>query len=190
MTTNRGKMVIIVAPSGTGKSSLIKKLLLEFPILQWSVSHTTRPMRPGEEQGKDYFFTTVDKFKSEIEQDAFVEWALVHGHYYGTSRRFVEGGLNNGHYLLFDVDVQGADKLLKDFRKDAVAIFITPPSIEDLSERLKKRGTDSPEVIERRLKNARDELKRKNDFDKLVLNENFDLAYEELKIIFKDILRT
>jgi guanylate kinase len=184
----RGKLIIIVAPSGTGKSTLIKRLLGDFPMLKWSVSYTTRPRRVGEIHGKDYFFTDKESFEKEIAQDAFVEWANVHGNYYGTSRRFVSDGLERGDFLLFDVDVQGADRLLKDFKNDATAIFITPPSIEDLSERLKKRGTDSQEVIERRLKNAREELKRKNDYDKLVVNEKVDQAYEELKIIFKDII--
>lgn len=187
-STHRGKLIIIVAPSGTGKSTLIKKLLRDFPSIEWSVSHTTRAPREGEVSGKDYFFTDKATFEADIEKKAFVEWAQVHGNYYGTSKAFVEEGLQQGKVLLFDIDVQGADQLLKFYREDATAIFITPPSLQDLEARLKKRGTDRPEVIERRLRNAKKELERKHDYDKLVLNEDFEEAYVELKKIFQEIL--
>lgn len=184
----RGKIIVIVAPSGTGKSTLLAKIQKEITELVWSISCTTRPMREGEVDGKDYFFIKEDEFKQKIQEDAFIEWAKVHSNYYGTLKSFVDEGLEQGKYLLFDLDVQGCDSIKKLYGDEARVIFIEPPSVEALEERLLNRATDSKEVIQERLKNALEELKRKNDFDYNVINDNIDRAYENLKgVINKEL---
>ncbi|MCB9095432.1 MAG: guanylate kinase [Halobacteriovoraceae bacterium] len=184
----RGHIIIIVAPSGTGKSTLLKMLFEQFPQLHWSVSTTTRDKRPGEVEGKDYFYTTVEKFKKGIEAEDFAEWAEVHNNYYGTSKKTVEHALENGNIVVCDLDVQGTDSMLQSFPDDTTAIFIEPPSIEDLEKRLRKRATDNTQVIETRLKNAAKELQRKNDFHYLAKNENLEQCYKDLVSIFTEIL--
>lgn len=184
-----GKVIVIVAPSGTGKSTLIKKLLKEFPVIKWSVSCTTRPIRDGEENGKDYWFLSKAEFEARIKQNDFIEWAKVHSNYYGTSKTFLAGEREKGFYVLCDLDVQGTDSLKKEFKDEAIAIFIEPPSIEELENRLRLRATDKEEVIVERIKNARSELLRKNDFDYLVLNDDIDSAYKKLKTIFTTITK-
>lgn len=186
--SNRGKIVVIVAPSGTGKSTLLKKLMEEVPSLQWSVSCTTRPKRTGEKDGVDYFYITTKDFENRIENNEFIEFAKVHSNYYGTSKTFVDEGLGQGLNLLFDLDVQGCDSIKKIYKDEAQVIFIEPPSVEALRERLTGRGTDNPNVIAERLKNSIEELKRKNDFDYNVVNDDIDKAYRELKEIVLKIL--
>jgi guanylate kinase len=181
-------LIVIVAPSGTGKSSLIKKLREEFKQLHWSVSKTTRRKRVNEIEGVDYFFTTEEEFKSDIEKNRFVEWAKVHGNYYGTTKDFVEKGIKEGKVLLFDLDVQGTDAILRDYADYARVIFIAPPSLSSLEERLRARGTEDEETIKRRTQNAVHELKRKNDFEFLVVNDDFDQAYDDLSTIIREIL--
>lgn len=186
----RGKIVVIVAPSGTGKSTLIERLQKEFPTLEWSVSYTTRPRRQGEVNGKDYFFITEKEFVSRRDNNEFVEWAKVHSNYYGTLKAFIDEGLEKGKHLLFDVDVQGCDSFKEIYGGEAKVIFITPPSVEALAERLNKRGTDRPEVIAERLNNAKSELKRSDDFDYKVLNDDFDKAYSHLREVVQEILES
>lgn len=185
---NKGKLIVIVAPSGTGKSTLIERLSKDFPHIKWSVSCTTRPIRTGEVHNVNYCFISKDEFEAKIKEDAFIEWAQVHSNYYGTLKSFVTEGLNRGEFLLFDIDVQGADNIKKHFGKDADVIFIEPPSVEELEKRLYKRATDAKEVIELRVANAKKELLRKNDFDYLVLNDDVDRAYQKLKQIVTDIV--
>lgn len=184
----KGKLIVIVAPSGTGKSTLIERLSKEFPHLKWSVSCTTRPMRTGEVHGINYCFITVSEFEQKIKEDAFIEWAKVHANYYGTLKSFVDDGLNRGDFLLFDIDVQGADNIKKHFGADAEVIFIEPPSVEELENRLNKRATDAKEVIALRIENAKKELLRKNDFDHLVMNDDVERAYRKLKNIISKIV--
>jgi guanylate kinase len=185
----RGKIVVIVAPSGTGKSTLIKKLMDEVPSLKWSVSCTTRPKRTGEEDGVDYFYITSKDFETRIEKNEFIEWAKVHSNYYGTSKLFVEEGLNSGKDLIFDLDVQGCDSMKEIYGDEANIIFIEPPSVEALKERLTGRGTDNPEVIAERLKNSVKELQRKDDYDFNVVNDDVEKAYIDLKFTVDKILK-
>ncbi|GAB4411981.1 MAG: guanylate kinase [Bacteriovoracaceae bacterium] len=184
----RGKIIIIVAPSGTGKSTLIKRLKEEFRQLHWSVSFTTRPMRPGEVDGKHYFFISRDEFLKKKNQGDFIEWAEVHGNFYGTSKGFVSSKIDHGFSILFDLDVQGADNMKKHFGAEAHVIYIAPPSIEELERRLRDRGTETEEVIQLRLANARNEIKRKDDYDYCVINDQLENAYTELKKIVQEIL--
>lgn len=184
----RGKMIVIVAPSGTGKSTLLSELKKNIENLHWSVSCTTRPMREGEVHGKDYHFTSVSDFESLIAEDEFIEWAKVHSNYYGTRKSFVEEGLDSGKNLLFDLDVQGCDSMKKIYGDEARIIFIEPPSVEELEMRLKKRATDAEHVIQERLKNARKELERKDDFDYSIINDDFERASQKLTNVVKEII--
>lgn len=186
---SRGKIIVIVAPSGTGKSTLLEKLKSEISSLEWSVSCTTRPMREGEVHGKDYFFLEKDEFIKLRDEDAFVEWAQVHSNFYGTRKSFIDEGLERGAHLLFDLDVQGCDSVKEIYGKEAKIIFIEPPSVEELEKRLLARATDSRDVIEERLKNAKKELTRKNDFDYNVINDDIDKAYINLKEIVENIIK-
>ncbi len=181
-------MIVIVAPSGSGKSTLIAKLKLRFPSLKESVSFTTRAPRPGELNGKHYNFISVKEFESKIAHGDFLEYAQVHRNYYGTSKSFVEKMLLEGADLLFDLDVQGADSMRAHFKSEAKIIFIAPPSLEELEKRLKKRGTESDEVIKVRLTNAAQELKKKDQYDYSVTNSNLDDCEMELASIFREIL--
>lgn len=188
MEKTRGNIIIIVAPSGTGKSTLIKRLKEEFRDLHWSVSFTTREMRPGEVDGKHYFYISREEFLKKKDQGDFIEWAEVHGNFYGTSLGFVNSKVNNGYSLLFDLDVQGADNMKKQFGDEATAIFIAPPSLDSLRERLHGRGTDSQDVINLRLENAKNELTRQNDYDFVVINDELDKAYKELSDVVRKTL--
>ena len=183
------RMIVICAPSGAGKSTLLTKLKKDHPELVWSVSCTTRPMRTGEAHGKDYFFIKTDSFEKQIADGEFIEWAKVHSNYYGTSKRFVEEGQANNLKMLFDLDVQGVDAMKKIYGDEAQVIFIEPPSIEELEKRLRSRGTDKEEVIIERIKNARRELLRKNDFDHIILNDDVERAYKDLKALVERILK-
>ncbi|MBP9679810.1 MAG: guanylate kinase [Bacteriovorax sp.] len=184
----KGKLIVIVAPSGTGKSTMIKRLKQDFPSLVESVSCTTRPMRPGEVHGKSYFFISQEEFLAKKESDEFLEWAEVHGNFYGTSKTFVEQGLNEGKHLLFDLDVQGTDSFKTYFGPRAAVIFIAPPSVEELEKRLRNRGTEDTRVINIRLNNARKELLRKEDYDFLIYNDDIENAYERLSEVTAKIL--
>lgn len=181
-------MIVICAPSGTGKSTLLNRLKTDIPDLVWSVSCTTRPIRSGEVHGKDYYFIKPQTFEQQIADNEFIEWARVHSNYYGTSKRFVTEGLQKGWKMLFDLDVQGADAMKVIYGDEAQVIFIEPPSIEELEKRLLARGTDSVEVIAERIKNARKELERKEKYDHLILNDDVDRAYQKLKGIVERIL--
>ena len=183
-----GLNIVIVAPSGTGKSSLIKRVMEKYPQIEWSVSCTTRPIREGEIHGKDYFFLTKEEFEANLDDGRFIEWAKVHSNYYGTSKKFAEEGLKEGRKLLYDLDVQGADQMKEIFKEKAQVIFIEPPSVETLERRLKGRGTDSADVINERLSNAKRELLRKNDYDYLVKNDDFEQAVNDLIKVFGEIL--
>jgi guanylate kinase len=183
-----GKLIVIVAPSGTGKSTMIKRLKEDFPSIVESVSYTTRPKRPGEVDGKSYFFIPREEFLKMRERDEFLEWAEVHGNFYGTSKKFVEDSLEEGKHLLFDLDVQGTDSIKSYFGDQANVVFISPPSVEELEKRLRHRGTENTQVINLRLMNAQKELLRKNDFDFLIYNDDIENAYKRLSEITQKIL--
>lgn len=184
-----GHLLIIVGTSGTGKSTLIKKLKDEFSSIVESVSYTTRGMRAGEVHGQSYFFISIEEFEKMRDANEFLEWAQVHNNYYGTGKKFVEKQLSQGKDLLFDLDVQGADSFKKAFGEKARVIFIAPPEITVLESRLRKRGTDSTQVINVRLENAKKEILRKNDYDYLVVNDEFERAYSELRNIVESELK-
>jgi guanylate kinase len=184
-----GKIIVICAPSGTGKSTLISRLKDEYPGLEWSVSCTTRPIRAGEINGKDYHFISKESFEQQIKEDQFIEWAKVHSNYYGTSKLFVSKGLTENRKMLFDLDVQGADAMKKIYGTQAQVIFIEPPSVEELEKRLRLRGTDKDQVIVERVENAKRELARKKDYDFLIMNDDVDEAYRTLKNAIERILK-
>ncbi|MBC7470685.1 MAG: guanylate kinase [Ramlibacter sp.] len=177
-----GNLFVVAAPSGAGKSSLVKALLELDPRVQPSVSHTTRPPRGQEKHGREYFFVPADEFDQMVLGGAFVEWAHVHGQRYGTSRKAIEERIAQGADVILEIDFQGALQIKRIFA-NAVLIFILPPSWEELRSRLERRGEDSPEVIEVRLKNAAVELTQAREFDFVIINEVFDRALFDLKAI-------
>jgi len=179
-----GQLYVISAPSGAGKTSLVKRLTETDPLIKVSVSTTTRPPRPGEVDGVNYHFTDVETFKQKVAQGDFLEWAEVFGNYYGTQRSQVEKLLGQGFDVILEIDWQGA-RQIREKMPDTQSIFIVPPSMEELERRLTGRGTDAPEVIARRLSEAKDEMRHYSEFDYLVINDDFDVAFEELHIIFK-----
>lgn len=177
-----GKLYIISAPSGAGKTSLVKQLKADMDKLVVSVSHTTRDMRNGEINGKDYYFVSVDEFKSMIEAQAFLEHAQVFDNFYGTAQKTVEHNLAQGLDVILEIDWQGAQQVRK-MLPDSLSIFILPPSIAVLKQRLQNRGQDNDEVIARRMRDAVTEMSHYPEFDYLVVNDDFNLALNQLKSI-------
>lgn len=180
---SRGTLFIISAPSGTGKTTIMKKIMAVLPGLVFSVSHTTRSPREGERPGIDYHFVSQAEFVRMREEGAFLESAQVHSNFYGTSRRAVEECLSRGEDVFLDIDVQGASQLKKGLTDDAVFVFIAPPSWEELSRRLVERSTDSPETIELRCRNARQEMQSVDLYDYLVVNDRLNEAVDTLRAI-------
>lgn len=178
----KGKLYIISAPSGAGKTSLIKKLVPITDKLMVSVSHTTRVQRPGEVNGIDYFFTPVEKFKTLIEQQAFLEYAQVFDNYYGTSQKSVEDNLKQGNDVILEIDWQGAEQI-RYILPDVISIFILPPSTKVLRQRLQGRGQDSKTVIDRRMQDAVTAMSHYAEYNYLVVNDDFNYALTELKAI-------
>ena len=169
--TDRGHLFVVSAPSGAGKSTLCNAVRERFPDIHYSVSATTRPPRPGETDGVDYHFVTEAEFQEGIERGRWAEWAVVHGNYYGTSVEGLREALESGTDILLDIDVQGAKQIVERF-PEAVTIFIMPPSLETLRERMTSRGTDSPEVIDRRVDNARAEMAARDRYRHVIVNDN------------------
>ncbi len=183
-----GTLYIVSAPSGAGKSSLINALLAEKRdwTVQVSVSHTTRAPRVGENNGEHYHFVDVDNFKQLIEENAFFEWAEVFGNYYGTSRVTIEQALAQGIDVFLDIDWQGA-RQVREMMPQAKGIFILPPSRAELESRLNKRGQDSKEIIAKRMAQAQSEISHYNEYDYLIVNDDFEVATQEFSAIVKSL---
>ncbi|MEY2619635.1 MAG: putative guanylate kinase kinase [Pseudomonadota bacterium] len=177
-----GNLFVVAAPSGAGKSSLVKALMELDAQVQPSVSHTTRTPRGQEKHGREYFFVSPQEFDAMVLADAFVEWANVHGNRYGTSKKAIEERIASGADVILEIDYQGAVQIKRIFT-NAVLIFILPPSWEELRARLERRGEDSPDVIELRLKNAAEEMAQIREFDFVIINELFERALFDLKTI-------
>lgn len=181
------RLIIISAPSGAGKTTLCEMLLKDFPRIKQSISTTTRPQRPHEQNGTHYFFISREAFEAKKAHGDFAEWAEVHGNLYGTSRRTIEDLLNQGSHVLFAIDVQGAISLKKLYTERALLIFIHPPSMAELEKRLIQRKGDSPASIEKRLKNAYTEVSWSKEFDYQIVNDELKAAYQQLrKVIEKE----
>ena len=181
-TKQKGNLIILSGPSGVGKGTILKELLKDYVDICYSISTTTRQAREGEEDGVDYFFITEDKFKSLVQEDEFIEWAKVHNNYYGTPKKYVEKKLKQGQDVILEIDTQGAKQLKKDYDK-GVFIFLAPPSLVELKNRLYKRGTESQAVIKTRLDNAKKELADIEQYDYLIVNDKIEQAVEELKSV-------
>ena len=175
---------VVSAPSGTGKTTVLKKIMERDPELMFSISHTTRKPRPGENNGIDYHFVSKDEFIRMRDAGAFIEWADVHGEFYGTARSGLENIWRVAKIPVLDIDPQGAIQV-KEKIEIGVYIFIAPPSVADLRERLDSRGTDSPEIIEVRMRNAREEIKKIELYDYLIFNDNIENCIEELEAVIK-----
>lgn len=187
----KGKLIIFSAPSGAGKTTIVQYLLTKIPKLEFSVSACSRPMRKDETHGVDYYFISVDEFRRKIENEEFVEWEEVYkDNFYGTLKAEIERIWKKGHHIIFDMDVVGGLNLKKQFGDQALAIFVMPPSIQHLENRLKMRETETPESIARRIGKAEVELQTANQFDKIVLNDNLLHAFAEAEETAKKFLET
>lgn len=186
---SNNRLIVVSAPSGTGKTTLCARLLKEIPELVLSISTTTRGPRGREQEGVEYFFIPTQTFKEAIKTEGFAEWAEVHGNYYGTHKRTIERAFADGKSLLLDIDVQGADQLRKSYPKETVRIFLKPPSMEELERRLRARGTDSEDSITKRLSAAAEEMKHMDHFDHVIVNDDLERAYLQLAGIVLQAIR-
>ncbi len=183
MIENNGVVLVLSGPSGAGKSSLINKIADDIGDYYFSISTTTRPIREGEEEGVHYHFVSKEEFKKDIDDDNFLEHALVHGNYYGTSLKPVRNALNQGKLVIFDIDVQGNMAVNNRLGDITTSVFITPPSLSVLKQRLESRNTDDKEVIESRIKMAKREIQRTSEYDYLVVNDDLEVAADVLRQI-------
>ena len=181
-SVQQGTLYVVSAPSGAGKTSLLKQLMTEIDGVETSISHTTRDERPGEKSGVDYHFVDKSEFEALIEQQAFFEYAEVFGNFYGTSKASIEQQLANGTDVILEIDWQGA-RQIREQLPASLSIFILPPSKEALRQRLDGRGQDEQSVIDKRMKAAQSEMSHYGEYDYLVINDDFDLAVSELKSI-------
>ncbi|MFN1835869.1 guanylate kinase [Balneola sp. MJW-20] len=185
----KGKVIILVAPSGSGKSTMAKRLFKDFDNIKFSVSATTRPPREGEIHGKDYFFLSDDEFSKRIEEKDFLEWEEFYGgKRYGTLRSEVDKILNSGYFILLDVEVKGAVNVKEIYGDECLSIFIKPPSLQTLKERLIARGTEDKETLRLRLERAEEELTYADRFDRIVINDDLDTAYSEINKLVSDFM--
>jgi guanylate kinase len=185
----KGKLVIFSAPSGAGKTTIVKRLLKKNLNLEFSISACSRPKRSNEVHGKDYYFFSLEDFKKRIQNDEFVEWEEVYkNHFYGTLKSEISRIRNQGKNVIFDVDVEGGLNLKKAFNKDALAIFIMPPSVHELQKRLIKRATDENEKINIRVEKASSEIKYATKFDKVIINDDLERATQEAEAVVRNFL--
>ena len=179
-----GNLYVVAAPSGAGKTTLVCLLLEREPAVHLSISFTTRAPRPGEQDGREYHFVAVDRFKSMIFAGEFLEWAEVHGNYYGTSQKWIADQLAAGHDVLLEIDWQGAQQVRGAFPA-AIGVFILPPSMDELTRRLTGRGTDSADVITRRLAAAQAEMRHVGEFDYVIINDSLEQALDDLRDVVR-----
>jgi guanylate kinase len=184
MRHSRGRLIILSSPSGAGKTTVYKKLLAKIKELRYSVSYTTRSKRRGEKNGRDYYFVTIPQFKRMIHRRELLEWELVYGNFYGTSRLIIEKFLEHGHNCIMDIDVKGG-RHLKTLMPESVAIFLMPPSLPELRRRLFNRATDDPKTIKRRLKNVSRELKFRRYYDYIIVNKDLEKTVNRITKIIK-----
>jgi guanylate kinase len=189
MQPKSAHLFIIAAPSGGGKTTLCREVRKRFSDILYSVSYTTRKLRDGEQEGVDYHFIDKDDFENGIAAGKWAEWALVHGNYYGTSADFLDKGLSDGRDILLDIDVQGTGQILEQYA-NSVAIFILPPSLEALQQRLIARGTDSAESIAVRLRNAEKEMNQQDLYHHIIVNDQLSKAVAELISIIENYRTT
>lgn len=176
----RGLMFILSSPSGAGKTTIARRILAQDEEIRLSVSYTTRPIRPGEVEGKDYYFVDKAEFERKVEEGDFLEWAEVFGHLYGTPKAELKAGLKAGHDYLFDIDWQGTQQLYQRMEVDVVRVFLLPPSIGELERRLASRGTDSAEVVAARMARARSEISHWDGYDYVVVNDDIDACFDKV----------
>lgn len=179
-----GNLYVVAAPSGAGKTTLVKRLLQNESEVRLSISYTTRLPRPGEENGREYHFVDVETFRSMIDRSDFLEWAEVHGNFYGTSKTWIMNQMADGNDVLLEIDWQGAQQVRAIF-PEAIGVFILPPSLEELERRLTGRGTDSREVIARRLAAAQAEMRHVGEFDYAIINDDLERALDDLRSILR-----
>lgn len=189
--TMAGKLIIFSAPSGSGKTTLVRYLLKSLKGLRFSVSATSRPPREKEVHGKDYYFLDRESFCEKIEQGAFLEWEEVYpGQYYGTLRSEVDRLMEEGYHVLFDIDVEGGLNLKRYYAERALAVFVQPPSLEVMEERLRARGTDDEEQLKKRLKKAGKEMEYATQFDRVLVNDNLDQAKREARSVVRRFIES
>ncbi len=185
----KGKLVIFSAPSGSGKTTIVQKLLEKNLNLEFSISACSRPKRTYEVNGKDYYFYSIEEFRRRIEQGEFVEWEEVyHDHFYGTLKSEIERIRNQGKNVIFDLDVKGGVNLKKTYKDEALALFIMPPSVDELEKRLINRSSEEPEKIKLRIEKAEAELKYANQFDKIIYNDSLEKAIKEAEQAVKNFI--
>ena len=185
---NKGAILLLSGPSGCGKSSLLKELYTVVTNYYFSISTTTRSARDGEKDGVDYFFVTKEEFLKDIEENNFLEWAEVHGNYYGTSLLPINKALEESKLVIFDIDVQGFEQVIKKLKDITTTVFITTPSIKELEKRLYSRDTDTKDTIEKRIINAKKEIEYIDKYDYFIVNDDFNIAANQLISVAKSAL--
>ena len=185
-----GKLVILVAPSGAGKSTIAKKLFGDFPDLKFSVSATTRSPRSGEKNGKHYYFLSDEEFSQKIDDNSFLEWEEFYGgKRYGTLQSEVDKKLKSGYFILLDVEVKGAVNIKSIYRDQCLSFFVKPPSLEVLKQRLEARGTENDETLSLRLERAKEELTYADQFDRIIINDDLETAYAQIKQAVEEFMK-